>query len=271
MKSRNCIMILDGSMLGTPRSRSRSLTSSDCTARRFSIIQSSLARPRSKSASPLILWSVLGVPVVSNFRPADLAAGGQGAPLATAFHLMIFGRKNRHVCVNNLGGIINVTSIDLSQSASRQQIRAFDTGPGNVLIDLAMRELTSGRERMDRNGKRAREGKPNEQLLTKWLRHPFFLQPPPKSTGREMFGEPFFAQALGSMKKRKMSPFDIVRTLTDFTARSIALNYSLHLPSLSLVVLTGGGAANPVLVEAIHRELRQLARGVEVTDSEAFG
>ena len=217
---------------------------------------------------PAYLAEALRVPVVSNFRAADIAAGGQGAPLATAFHVMVFGLEGRHVCINNIGGISNVTSID--RASSREQIRAFDTGPGNVLIDLAMRELTSGRKQMDADGKWARTGKANEQLLRKWLRHPYFVAPPPKSTGREMFGEEFFAKVFTSMTRRKMSPYDIMSTLTEFTAQSIALNYRRHLSSLpSLVVVTGGGAANPVLIELLKGRLRQLA-DITVTDSTAF-
>jgi anhydro-N-acetylmuramic acid kinase len=214
----------------------------------------------------------LNVPVVSNFRAADLAAGGEGAPLATAFHLMIFGEKGRHVCVNNIGGISNVTSIDFSPAAKGHSIRSFDTGPGNVLIDRAMGQLTKGANQMDRNGRWARKGKPNEQLLAFWLRHPFFRKRPPKSTGREMFGEQFLTDATAAIRKRRMTSFDIVRTLTEFTARSIALNYSLHLTTLpSLVVLTGGGASNPVLVEALERELKGRDPNIRVTDSRAYG
>jgi anhydro-N-acetylmuramic acid kinase len=184
---------------------------------------------------------------------------------------MIFGEKGRHVCVNNIGGISNVTSIDRSPAAKRQSIRSFDTGPGNVLIDLAMGQLTKGANQMDRNGRWARKGRPNEQLLAFWLKHPFFRKRPPKSTGREMFGEQFLMEATAAMRKRRMTPFDIVRTLAEFTARSIALNYSLHLETLpSLVVLTGGGASNPVLVQAIERELKGRDPNIRVTDSRAY-
>ena len=214
------------------------------------------------------LAEALNVPVVSNCRAADIAAGGQGAPLATAFHLMIFAEKGRHICVNNIGGISNVTSIDLCRK--RPRILAFDTGPANVLIDLAMQKFTG--EPMDRDGHWARKGKPNEALLSQWLRHPFLRKPPPKSTGREMFGEEFFAAALRSMKQRKMNRFDMVRTLTELTASSIAVNYSLHLASFpSRIVLTGGGANNRVLVQAIKAEFARRNANVEVTDSRAFG
>jgi anhydro-N-acetylmuramic acid kinase len=103
------------------------------------------------------------------------------------------------------------------------------------------------------------------------LRHPFFRKPPPKSTGREMFGEEYFAAALRSMRQRRMNRFDIVRTLTELTARSIVLNYSLHLAKVpSEIVLTGGGAKNRALVEAIQREFERRGAIVAVTDSRAF-
>ena len=215
---------------------------------------------------PAYLAAKLGVAVVSNFRAADIAAGGQGAPLATIFHVATFGRRGRHVCVNNVGGISNVTSIDLTR-APEAEIEAFDTGPGNVLVDLAMRELTHGKFQMDRNGLWAAKGRPQERLLANWLQHPFFRREPPKSTGRELFGEPFFTRSMAEMKRRRLSNYDIVATLTEFSARSIALNYRLHLNTPQQVILTGGGAANPVLAKAIKRELLILRPTIRVTTS----
>jgi len=220
---------------------------------------------------PAYLAAKLGVPVVSNFRAGDIAAGGQGAPLATMFHVAMFGARGRHVCVNNIGGISNVTSIDLIQ-ASEAEIRAFDTGPGNVLINLAVQELTEGKLKMDRDGQWAAKGHANEALLAKWLQHPFLRQQPPKSTGRELFGEPFFAQAMAEMKRGRLSKYDVIATLTEFTARSIAVNYQLHLRNMAHeVVLTGGGAANHTLAGAIKRELTNLRRAIRVTTSADHG
>lgn len=196
---------------------------------------------------PAYLAEALRVPVVSNFRVADLAAGGQGAPLATLFHQVVFARRGRHVCVNNLGGISNVTSLDWRRGA-QPRVLAFDTGPANVLLDLAMRHFTDGRHSYDRDGRLAAQGKVCEPLVLRWLRHPFLRQPPPKSTGRELFGEPFLQPALIEMKRLRLTPADSLATLTEFTARSIALNYRLHLPAKpSWVVVGGGGAANHTL------------------------
>ena len=212
---------------------------------------------------PAWLAEALRVPVVSNFRAADLAAGGQGAPLATAFHVRVFGQRGRHVCVNNLGGISNVTSIDWRRGP-RPKVLAFDTGPANVLMDLAVRHYTAGRQTFDRHGAWARRGRVSTALVEGWLRHPYFAAPPPKSTGRELFGEPFFAVALGESKQQGLSKFDLLATLTAFTARSIAVNYAKHLPAApDAVILAGGGGANPVLRTRIAEAL--LLAGLETT------
>ena len=199
---------------------------------------------------PSWLARQLGVPVVGNFRAADLAAGGQGAPLATMFHARVFAERGRHICVNNLGGISNVTSLDW-RGRSAARITAFDTGPANMLIDLAVSRATKGRRRFDRNGAMARRGTLDERLLMHLLKHKFFREKPPKSTGREIFGEAFLASITKRAPHR--SNADLVTTLTEFTARSIALNYLLHLNSTpDRVILCGGGAANPALVAAIR-------------------
>ncbi len=220
---------------------------------------------------PAWLVETLRVPVVSNFRAADLAAGGEGAPLATLFHKIVFGRRGAHVCVNNLGGISNVSSLDWTRGAA-PRVLAFDTGPANMLLDLAMRELTDGVQHFDRNGAWAGRGHATGKLLQRWLRHEYFCRPPPKSTGRELFGELFFRQAFREMKKAGLSKFDVLATLTEFTARSLALNCRLHLPSApQVVVLTGGGAKNPVLVRRIHAALNEFCPGVRVRRSEELG
>lgn len=201
---------------------------------------------------PAYLARALGVPVVNNFRAADIAAGGQGAPLATLFHLEVFGRRRSHVCVQNLGGIGNVTSIDWR--GTKPRVLAFDTGPANVLLDLAMRHFSDGHLSLDRDGRRASRGRANERLLQRWLRHPYFLQPPPKSTGRELFGESFFHPALRAMTRAKMSENDMLATLSELTAQSISLNFSRHLPAgVSEIVLAGGGALNPDLRGRMER------------------
>ena len=220
---------------------------------------------------PAYLAEALRVPVVSNFRAGDLAAGGQGAPLATVFHVRAFGQRGRHVCVNNLGGISNVTSIDWRRGRE-PQVRAFDTGPANVLIDLAMRELSGGRLHFDRGGRCAARGRVCDALLKRWLRHSFFLLKPPKSTGRELFGESFFKPAFRQARDAGLAEADVVASFTAFTARSLAMNYRLHLPGPpDLVVLAGGGASNPVLRRMVLEELLRLNHQVEVRASAELG
>jgi anhydro-N-acetylmuramic acid kinase len=220
---------------------------------------------------PAYLSEALQTPVVSNFRAADLAAGGQGAPLATLFHKIVFSRKRRHVCVQNLGGIGNVTSINW-RNAAAPKITAFDTGPANMLIDLAMRHFTRDKFRYDRDGLWARRGAISEKLLARWLKHPFISKRPPKSTGREMFGETFLEETLQQMERSGNSPCDLVATLTEFTACSIQVNYQLHLESNpDRIILTGGGVANPVLRNRIERQIETAFPGADVISCQELG
>ncbi len=220
---------------------------------------------------PAYLVEKLRVPVVSNFRAADMAAGGQGAPLATLFHKLVFADRSRHVCVNNLGGISNVTSIDWREGRE-PRIIAFDTGPANMLIDLAIRRLTGGRKQFDENGTWARRGVVSEGLLGRWLQDPYFAKTPPKSTGRELFGESFLEPALTEMNDLGFSKFDMLATLTEFTACSLALSYRLHLKAMPhRVILAGGGAANSHLVASIHKQLLRWNSNVQLETSEQLG
>ena len=201
---------------------------------------------------PAYLAEQLRVPIVSNFRPADIAAGGQGAPLATIFHRHVFARKGQHIAVNNLGGISNVTSLDWRRG-KEPRVLAFDTGPANVLLDMATRHFF--KKDFDKNGAIARTGTIDESVWIQLLKHPFFGKKPPKSTGRETFGEPFFKEAL----KRKLAPRDLLATLTEVTALSIGMSYEWFLPKpLDAVILSGGGSQNTHLVSRIKAGLHSL-------------
>jgi anhydro-N-acetylmuramic acid kinase len=191
--------------------------------------------------------------------------------LATVFHVWVFAQRGRHVCVNNLGGISNVTSLDW-RAGHAPSVLAFDTGPANVLLDVAVRHFTPGRQQMDQNGRRAARGQADEQLLTQWLKHEFFRRPPPKSTGRELFGEPFFDQALVSFKRVRQREDDLLATFTELTARSIAVNYHRHLPAPpDTVMLTGGGAENRFLVQRLGHALAARWPAVKVITGDAAG
>jgi anhydro-N-acetylmuramic acid kinase len=214
---------------------------------------------------PAYLARALRVPIVYNFRANDLAAGGQGAPLATVFHVRAFAEKGQHICVNNLGGISNVTSIHWQGTRDEPNVLAFDTGPANVLLDLAIREWSQGKKSFDKDGKLARRGRVDETLLKEWLKHPYFRKAPPKSTGRELFGEPFWRKYMTRLAALRIE--DRLATLTEFTAASLTLNYVKHLPQpIDRLVLCGGGTANAFLKERIEARA-----GTDVCTSNALG
>ena len=222
----------------------------------------------------------LRVPVVSNFRAADLAAGGQGAPLATLFHKIAFARPGTWTAVQNLGGIGNVSLFDASASTSPDhppRILSFDTGPANVLLDLATRLVSDGRDSFDRNGRRAAAGTVDKTRLNHWLRHPFFRKAPPKSTGREGFGEPFLHGILSDWPEAtRDNGIHLLATLAEFTARSIAENYRRHLPPpptgvLARVIVAGGGAANPHLLRRLQAALEPILPTLSLGRSEDLG
>lgn len=234
--------------------------------------QPSLPAPATlQIGEPAWLAETLRVPIVAQFRVADLAAGGQGAPLATLFHHRVFARRGRHVCVHNLGGISNVTSL-WDRDPDQPPVLAFDTGPANMLLDLAVQRSSRGRCLFDQDGRSAATGQVREDLLLRWLTHPYFSKPPPKSTGRELFGEHFLEQAWAELRRKRCGRNDALATLSEFTARSILLNYLWHLPHpIDRVVLTGGGASNPDLVQRISRALRSLNLSMEILTSADLG
>jgi anhydro-N-acetylmuramic acid kinase len=199
-----------------------------------------------------------GVVTVADFRVADIAAGGHGAPLVPYldYCLLRDGRRNR--ATQNIGGIGNVTYLPAGCSA--EQIRAFDTGPGNVIIDALCTEFF-GRP-YDKDGEIAASGRVDEALLADLMAHPYFAQLPPKTTGRELFGVQFARQLYG-----KAAPADLVATATAFTARSIADQYRRFLGPVDDLFVGGGGSRNPVLM----RMLAEALPGTRVTTHEAVG
>jgi anhydro-N-acetylmuramic acid kinase len=243
---------------------------------------------------PSFLRERFNVPVAFNFRVADVAAGGQGAPLAPIFHHFAFSQASTGiVAVQNLGGISNVTFLAKSKRRSQKSahfghiarkvsvrsaapqtidlshVQAFDTGPANMLMDLAMQKISGGRITMDKNGALAACGVPNVNLVVKWLRHPFFTQRPPKSTGREQFGEKYFLKLWAEMVQAGVRrPEDKLATLLEFTAQSIAMNYQKFAPEpVGDVFLCGGGSRNSALVQ----RLRLLLAPADVRVSDELG
>jgi anhydro-N-acetylmuramic acid kinase len=207
-----------------------------------------------------------GITTVADFRVADVAAGGQGAPLVSYVDWLLLRHPARCRAVQNIGGIANVTVLPPGDHAV--EVVAFDTGPGNMLIDYAVSRSTGGDQSYDRDGRLAKRGTVDGSLLTKLMLHPFFHRAPPKTTGREQFGAALGANIWALAKGRGLPDKDIVATLTDFTATSIADAYRRHLPKMpDEVVLGGGGARNPALVAMIRQRLAP----IPVTTHEVLG
>jgi len=206
---------------------------------------------------PATIAERTGVPVVSDFRTRDLAAGGQGAPLVPWVDRHLYAAAHARALLN-IGGIANVTHVPPAGEDS--PLLAFDTGPGNALIDGAAELASGGRLRYDEDGGLALAGRVNESLLEQLSSHPFFAQEPPKSTGREVFGRRYLEALLEAHPAPdEAAQRDLVATLTALTARTIAaaLRRWVLPRGAREVVVTGGGARNPRLVELI-------AAGVDV-------
>lgn len=189
-----------------------------------------------------------GIPVVADFRAADLAAGGHGAPLAPYIDYLLLRDPDRSRAIQNLGGIGNVTH--LPPNAALDRILAFDTGPGNMVINALVEAASGGREEFDRDGQLAASGNVNRALLDELLRDPYFDAPPPKSTGRERFGAPYAAALLRAGRTRGLSTADLVATATYLTVETIVRAYRRFLVprgGVDEVILGGGGSRNPVL------------------------
>ncbi|MDH7602304.1 MAG: anhydro-N-acetylmuramic acid kinase [Armatimonadota bacterium] len=190
-----------------------------------------------------------GVPVVSDFRPSDIAAGGEGAPLVAYFDYVFLRSDRVSRAVQNIGGIANVTY--LPAGAEIGDVVAFDTGPGNMLIDAAVTRFTNGALAYDRGGEIASSGRVVQGLLEKLKQHPYYKVKPPKTTGREQFGAHYLEEVLSWNECRNCAPEDVVATLTALTAETIAISYQNFLGKVDEVILCGGGAANPTLVDMI--------------------
>jgi anhydro-N-acetylmuramic acid kinase len=243
-----------------------------------------------------VIAEMTGVPIVNNFRTRDMAAGGQGAPLVSLADWLLLSHPTKIRAAQNIGGIANVTFLPPiggnikprralhlprvqvpgrmqrkekgSRSGSNNNVIAFDTGPGNMLIDEAARLATDGEWNYDHDGILAAQGNVNESLLADWLAEPYFQQKPPRTTGRELFGTQRAAEYWSQAIQRKLSPNEIVATLTALTARSIEHAYRIFLPTFpDEVIVSGGGARNPTLMAMITERLSP----ARLTTSEEYG
>ncbi|PSR17028.1 anhydro-N-acetylmuramic acid kinase [filamentous cyanobacterium CCP3] len=214
-----------------------------------------------------VLTQRLGLPVVSDFRRADIEAGGEGAPLAPVLDLCLLSHPTERRCVQNLGGIGNVAYLPpWNRQGQPPKVLGWDTGPANSLIDIAIYTLSEGSLTYDVDGAWAAQGTPCLPLVNKWLEHPYFLQPPPKSTGRELFGWEFFQGCHPAAQRQGLNAVDTIATLTEFTAASVAREYRTFLPALpDRVLVSGGGSHNPVLMARLQAHLPECP--VQTTDA----
>jgi anhydro-N-acetylmuramic acid kinase len=216
-----------------------------------------------------VIAQLMGIPTVSNFRVADIAAGGQGAPLVSKVDAYLLSDLQESRCIQNIGGIGNVTYLPPRHHSSwTEKIRGWDTGPGNSLLDLAVQHLTDGAKTYDQDGNWAATGTPCDKLVEQWLNQDFFQQLPPKSTGRELFGSEYLHQCLADAEIYQLSPADLLATLTELTVASIVREYNTFLPHLpERVLLCGGGSRNLYL----KRRLQSWLESVPVLTTDEVG
>lgn len=216
-------------------------------------------------AEPAVIAEKTGAAVVANFRTADIAAGGQGAPLVPLVDYLLLRDARLGSVALNIGGIANVTVIPAG--AGPEDVFGFDTGPGNMVIDALMRKVTRGQQSFDAGGRLAAQGVTLEPVLQKALRLPFFRRQPPKSAGREQFGVEFVKRYFLSQRAR---PGDLIRTATELTARTIAQalgRFVFPRATIHRLIVSGGGAHNRFLVHRLKNLLPQLS----VCRSDQFG
>lgn len=219
-----------------------------------------------------LIATQLGVPVVSDFRPADMAVGGKGAPLVPFLDYALYRHRRYGRIVQNIGGIANLTAIP--PRAEPQDVIAFDTGPGNMVMDAVTQHLFD--RPFDKDGRLAARGEPLERVLQQILRNPFFRQKPPKTAGREQFGREFAKEFLRLC--RRADPNDVVATATALTSRSIGnavrkfvlalVAEDSHRPGQRFreLVVSGGGTKNSALMRMLREDLAELKIRVRTTD-----
>jgi anhydro-N-acetylmuramic acid kinase len=222
-------------------------------------------------ADPSLIAERTGCTVVADFRPRDVAAGGEGAPLAPFFHWAAVSHPDETRAALNLGGIANLTW--LPRGGSPQNVMAFDVGPANSLVDAAVQLFTGGRERMDEGGGRAARGRIDRDLLSRLLDDDFLRRPPPKSTGRERYGTAEAEALVEEWRCRGRAEDDLIATLVAFTTEAVGRACRDFLPgadggpTLDRMLVAGGGAANPAMLAGLGRALP----GVPVEPFDAVG
>jgi anhydro-N-acetylmuramic acid kinase len=208
---------------------------------------------------PSVIAARTGITTVGDFRPADIAAHGQGAPLVPFVDYALYRDSRIGRAALNIGGIANLTVIP--KAANLSQVFAFDTGPGNMVIDALVRHFTRNRKTFDRNAEMANRGKLLPHLLESLRRDPYFRKPPPKTTGREQYGAEYVRRALVHPEVRRAKADDVIRTATVLTAISIAeaiCRFVLPRANISELIVSGGGAHNPLITAQMEAALPQI-------------
>ena len=207
-----------------------------------------------------IIANRTGITTVSDFRPADVAVGGQGAPLVPFADYLLYRHPKLGRVSLNLGGIANITVIPAG--ARPQDVFAFDTGPANILLDALVSHFTRGRQTFDKNARLARRGHMNNALIYRLMKDPYLKRRPPKSTGREYFGARYVADLLKFARKNDIRSADVLYTVTYFTADSVVdalRHFVLPKHKISQLIVSGGGARNPLLMTQIRLLLQSLS------------
>ncbi len=216
-------------------------------------------------AEPAVIAERTGITTVGNFRPRDIAAGGQGAPLTPGVHALLFRHPRRARLIVNLGGISNVTYLPKGTGVSG--LIAFDTGPANMVLDGLMSQSTNGRLSMDRDGRLASRGRVDARLLAKLLAHPYLSQAPPKSTGREMFGARLLTELLQMHQAKQLPIEDLLATCSRWTAEAVGTARRWIKDGIDDVIVGGGGVRN----RAIMSHLSEIFSPVPVSSFETHG
>ena len=231
-----------------------------------------LGRPTASTlqiGEPAIIAARTGITTVADFRPADIAQGGQGAPLVPYADYLLYRHEKLGRVSLNLGGIANITVIPANARPS--QVFAFDTGPANMLIDALVAHFTRGRQRYDKDARLAQQGRAIPALLDELMRDPYLKLAPPKSTGREYYGRPFLEKFLRLGRRHKAKPTDLIRAATIFTALSIvdALNrFVLPKTKIDQLIVSGGGAKNPLILAQLAATLGNKTVGARFSASQ---
>lgn len=216
-------------------------------------------------AEPAVIAERTGITTIANFRPRDIAAGGQGAPLTPAVHALLLKHSHRARLIVNLGGISNVTYVP--RGGGWDNVVAFDTGPANMVLDSLVTRVTSGRYSMDRDGKLALRGQIDARLLGKLLAHPFLSQRPPKSTGREEFGPSLIDELVAIQKQQGLSIEDLLATCSMWTAKAVGTARRWIKGKVDEVVVGGGGVRN----RCVMTHLAAVFAPVPVTTFDTLG